>query len=463
MSKTLQFRRYDSTTLSTITGASGEIIMDLSANTLTAHDGVTRGGYRLSLSKEANVINVFAQSAYNQANAANVLAQSSFNQGNTANLIANTAAANITILFGIQTTQNTWIASNAVFTQSSYTQANIANVLAQASFDKANSANVLAQSALNKASFGYSSNSVITSNSTGYLSNSTGLSYTSSNNTLIAANITVPTLYTTTGGIVFPDGTTQTTTASGSAIDSFARTIANAAFVQGNTANLIANTASANITILYGIQTTQNTWISSNATFTQSAYTQANTANLIANTAAANISILYGIQTTQNTWISANAAYLSSAYSFANTINTYAFSAYTQANSASVAAANEPIGKAAFNAANSAANISPQNLQTVSYTLANTDAGAHIYYMNTANVNLYIPWTANTNYLTGTKIQIVSHSTNNSNVTVIPNTGVSLFSAGNTISGNHNVTTYGVASLLMVAANTWYISGFGVV
>ena len=311
MSKTLQFRRYDSTTLSTITGASGEIIMDLSANTLTAHDGVTRGGYRLSLSKEANVINVFAQSAYNQANAANVLAQSSFNQGNTA--------------------------------------------------------------------------------------------------------------------------------------------------------NLIANTASANITILYGIQTTQNTWISSNATFTQSAYTQANTANLIANTAAANISILYGIQTTQNTWISANAAYLSSAYSFANTINTYAFSAYTQANSASVAAANEPIGKAAFNAANSAANISPQNLQTVSYTLANTDAGAHIYYMNTANVNLYIPWTANTNYLTGTKIQIVSHSTNNSNVTVIPNTGVSLFSAGNTISGNHNVTTYGVASLLMVAANTWYISGFGVV
>ena len=110
----------------------------------------------------ANTVNIFTQSAYTQANASNVLAQTAYNQGNTANLIANTAAANIAVLFGIQTTQNTWIASNAVFTQSVYTYA---NTLASAS--------------------GYTNNSIIFANSTGYISNTINLSYYASNNNLV--------------------------------------------------------------------------------------------------------------------------------------------------------------------------------------------------------------------------------------------------------------------------------------
>jgi hypothetical protein len=47
-------------------------------------------------------------------------------------------------------------------------------------------------------------------------------------------------------------------------------------------------------------------------------------------------------------------------------------------------------------------------------------------------------------------------------VTITPNTGVSLFLAGNTTSAGRNVTTYGVATLVCVAANTWFVSGTGV-
>jgi hypothetical protein len=111
----------------------------------------------------------------------------------------------------------------------------------------------------------------------------------------------------------------------------------------------------------------------------------------------------------------------------------------------------------AFNQANSAAILNPQNPQSANYTIVNSDAGKHLYYTNGSPVNLYIPWTANTSFANGTYIHVVSHST--ANVIVTPNTGVSLYASGNSISGNHNVTSYGVATLRMVAANTWFISG----
>jgi hypothetical protein len=49
------------------------------------------------------------------------------------------------------------------------------------------------------------------------------------------------------------------------------------------------------------------------------------------------------------------------------------------------------------------------------------------------------------------------------NVTVSPNTGVSMYLAGNTTSASRNVITHGVATLLQVASNTWMIYGTGVV
>jgi hypothetical protein len=117
---------------------------------------------------------------------------------------------------------------------------------------------------------------------------------------------------------------------------------------------------------------------------------------------------------------------------------------------------------AAFLQANTAATTIPQNPQTTNYVLQLSDAGKHIYYTQASNTTLYIPTTSNVAFSNGTTIMIVSKTTSGANVTVSPNTGVTMYLAGNTTSISRNVTTYGMATLIQVAANTWFINGTGV-
>ena len=63
MSKTLQFRRYTTSNLASITGASGELIVDTTLNQITVHDGSKAGGWYA-----ANAITL--QTVWNTANAA---------------------------------------------------------------------------------------------------------------------------------------------------------------------------------------------------------------------------------------------------------------------------------------------------------------------------------------------------------------------------------------------------------
>jgi hypothetical protein len=121
------------------------------------------------------------------------------------------------------------------------------------------------------------------------------------------------------------------------------------------------------------------------------------------------------------------------------------------------------VANAAITLAGAAAQTIPQNAQSANYVLQSSDAGKHLYYTNSSAVNLYIPWTANTSWANGTSITIISQTGSSANVTILPNTGVSLFLAGNTTSNSRIVTTYGMASLIMVKANTWFINGTGVV
>ena len=107
----------------------------------------------------------------------------------------------------------------------------------------------------------------------------------------------------------------------------------------------------------------------------------------------------------------------------------------------------------------------PQNLQSNNYVLSTSDQGKHIFLTLSANTtNVYIPTTANVAFPVGTAISIVTNGLFTSNV--IANTGVSLYLAGNTggITGSNTrqLANYSMASLLNVAANTWYISGVGV-
>jgi len=104
---------------------------------------------------------------------------------------------------------------------------------------------------------------------------------------------------------------------------------------QINLALSTANTATANITTLFGIETTQNNSITAaynqaNAAFNianlayaeaNTVYLEANAAFTQANTNAANITNLFGIETTQNTQITAAFLQANSAFSVANTAN----------------------------------------------------------------------------------------------------------------------------------------------
>jgi len=179
----LQFRRGNTAQTSVFTGAIGEVTVDTDRKTLTVHDGVTVGGTYVATNiqltsayDKANAANVLAQAGFNQANSgfnkansANVLAQNAYDASNTVNVYANSAyntansaQANTVITQGVDSTQNTWIGSNAVFSQASYDKANSANLLAQGSFDQGNNNTTVLTSAYNFANsvntYAYSSN-----------------------------------------------------------------------------------------------------------------------------------------------------------------------------------------------------------------------------------------------------------------------------------------------------------------
>ena len=222
---------------------------------------------------------------------------------------------------------------------------------------------------------------------------------------------------------------------------------ANAAYAQSNT-NL--NYLASNVAIILGIDVSQNSTINL-------AFAQANAAFVAAN-ASSNVATL--------SYAQANGAFLT-----ANASSNVATLSYAQAN-ASFLAANTPSNvanlayaqaNAAFAAANSAATTIPQNRQSSNYVLNLTDAGKHLYYETPSNSIVYIPDTSSVAFSNGQTVMIVSRTSSSANIIVSPNASVSLYAAGNTISGDHNVTSYGVATLMQVSANTWFIAGTGVV
>jgi hypothetical protein len=220
------------------------------------------------------------------------------------------------------------------------------------------------------------------------------------------------------------------------ASESYVENSSNLVFTHANASFNVANVASANITFIYGVNASQNSSINTVSNTAQTALIHANAAFNLANTTVT-------INASQNNSI--------------NIVSNTATAAFVVANTASNNAT------LAFSAANTAAQTVPQNAQTTNYILTASDAGKHLYYTQAANVNLYIPWTSNASFSNGTTIMIVSRTTSSANVIVTPNVGVSMYLAGNTTSASRNVTTYGMATLIQVAANTWMINGTGVV
>ena len=86
MSTQVQFRRGTTAQTATFTGASAEITIDTTKNTIVVHDGSTAGGFALARESALSSNAIFAQAAFTQANAA-------FLQANTPSYTANSAAS----------------------------------------------------------------------------------------------------------------------------------------------------------------------------------------------------------------------------------------------------------------------------------------------------------------------------------------------------------------------------------
>jgi hypothetical protein len=96
--------------------------------------------------------------------------------------------------------------------------------------------------------------------------------------------------------------------------------------------------------------------------------------------------------------------------------------------------------------------------QSTNTTVAASDAGKHIYITGGSTATLTVNTNATTPIDVGTTILVVN---NNSGNLTISGAGVT-FQLANGATGNRTVATKGMATLLKVATDTWYVSGSGV-
>jgi hypothetical protein len=102
----------------------------------------------------------------------------------------------------------------------------------------------------------------------------------------------------------------------------------------------------------------------------------------------------------------------------------------------------------------------PQVSFTGNATMATTDAGKHFYSTESTDYVLTIANNASQGFAMGAAISIVNQGTGN--ITIAQGSGVTLYLAGNATSGNRTLSTFGMATIMKVATDTWFINGTGV-
>jgi hypothetical protein len=102
----------------------------------------------------------------------------------------------------------------------------------------------------------------------------------------------------------------------------------------------------------------------------------------------------------------------------------------------------------------------PQVSLGANTTAALADSGKHFYSTTAGNLALLIPANANVAFPTGTAFTLVVQAAGN--VLVNADSGVTLYMAGSNSAGNRVVGTYGMATVMKVASDTWFINGTGV-
>lgn len=303
MATQLQLRKGNTAQTAVFTGALAEVTVDTDQKTVVVHDGTTVGGTYIitkaqldsnvsilqgvNTTQNTNItsVNGFAAGAFNTANGANGLAAGAFN-------LANTNSGLITIIQGVDLTQNTNITAVNNFAASAYNQANTnatnitaVNNFAASAYNTANGANGLAAGAYNQANSAYSYATIVQSIA--------DAAYLKANAAFDSSNAV-----------------------NGYAVSAF--NTANGANGLAAGAYNAANTNAGAITIIQGVDLTQNAAI----TVIQGVDVAQNT----------RMSIIEGVDLTQNTNITAVNNFAQSAYDKANSANVLAQAAYDTAN-----------------------------------------------------------------------------------------------------------------------------------
>lgn len=102
----------------------------------------------------------------------------------------------------------------------------------------------------------------------------------------------------------------------------------------------------------------------------------------------------------------------------------------------------------------------PQNAQSAAYQLVAADNGKHIYSLNSAAQTITVPPNGTVGFPLGTTVTIVNNGA--SAITVAQGSGVTLCQAGTTSTGNRTLAVRGVATLIKVETNIWFVSGTGI-
>jgi len=102
----------------------------------------------------------------------------------------------------------------------------------------------------------------------------------------------------------------------------------------------------------------------------------------------------------------------------------------------------------------------PQVVLSANVTAALSDSGKHLYSTTAGNLAVTIPSNANVAFPIGSASTIVVQAAGN--VIIDKQAGVSLYLAGNSTDAGRVVSTYGMATVMKVATNVWFISGSGV-
>jgi len=168
---------------------------------------------------------------------------------------------------------------------------------------------------------------------------------------------------------------------------------------------------------------------------------------------------IYYSDTDSSQWVDAMPTYsMTPPFAQANAAYSVANAAFSTANSAlqntNVTLAGNLTSTGVVSDSKGDLRNLPLNTQTASYTLVIGDNGKMI----STNNNITVP---NTIFSPGNVISIFNNSSA-ANITVSNASSVTIYLGGTTNTATRYITYYGLATLVCVAANTFFISGAGV-